>query len=163
MRTSQMLSQALMTQRIREEDSLPSNTFTCTVAKGVKYGVLVVAVIGLGMGYFLSVPIQDPQVGILFAGLGFLALLMLPTYFTYRCYVDKSILKASYCIFCFPIRKEILWNNVAYKKVNRDSLGNALSIRLYDSRKKKLISFDYSITGLGKIVRMAKKIPAKKQ
>ena len=161
--TSRNLSRLLNNLRKEEEDSLQTNTFVGGIAKGYKYSLLVVSVVGIGMGYFLTVLIQDPSVGLLFGALGIVALLMLPTYFSYRCYVDKSILKAEYYILCFKIKKEVSWNDVEYKIVKRDSVGNPLSIRLYNSNKKKLIFFDYSIVGFGKIVRMAKRVATLKR
>ena len=110
------------------------------------------------MGYFLSVSIQDPSVGMIFGTVGMLALLLLPTYFSYKCHVDKNAIKAQYFVLCFKVRKEVLWKDVKYKAVKRDSNGDALSIRLYNINKKKLIDFDYSIVGFEKIVRMSKDI-----
>lgn len=161
--TSKYLSELLNNLRKGEEDSLQANTFVGTIAKGYKYSLLVVSVVGIGMGYFLSVPIQDPSIGMIFGSLGLVALSMLPTYFSYRCYVDKRILKVEYYILCFKIKKEAYWKDVEYRVVKRDSKGNPLSIRLYNSNKTKLISFDYSVVGFGKIVRMAKRVASLKR
>lgn len=161
--TSKYLSELLYNLREGEEDSLQTNTFVGAIAKGYKYSLLVASVIGIGMGYFLTVPIQDPSAGLLFGLIGITALLMLPTYFSYRCYVGKSTLKAEYYILCFKLRKEVSWKDVKYKAVKRDSNGSPISIRLYNSNKKKLIFFDCSIVGFGKIVRMAKEVPALKR
>ena len=160
---SRYLSELLNNLRKEEEDSLQANSFVGAIAKGYKYSLLVTAVFGIGMGYFLAVPIQDPSVGLIFGVLGIVALLMLPTYFSYRCHVDKNTLKAEYYILCYKIKKEVSWKDVEYKVVKRDSTGSPLSIRLYNSRKKKLISFDHSIVGFGKIVRMAKRIATLKR
>ena len=112
----------------------------------------------MGIGYFL-VSIQNPTVGMIFGALGMLALLLLPTCFSYKCHVDKNAIRAQYLILCFKVKKEVLWKDVKYKVVKRASNGDALSIRLYNIRNKKLIDFDYSIVGFGKIVRMSKEIP----
>ena len=160
---SRYLGELLNNLRKGEEDSLQTNSFVGAIAKGYKYSLLVVSVVGIGMGYFLSVPIQDPSVGMIFGSLGIVALLMLPTYFSYRCYVDKSVLRAEYYILCFKIKKEVNWKDVEYKVVKRDSKGSPLSIRLYNSNKKKLISFDYSIVGFGKVTRMAKRVATLKR
>ena len=161
--TSQYVSELLNNLRKEEEDSLQTNAFVGAIAKGYKYSLLVTAVLGIGMGYFLTVPIQDPSVGLIFGALGIVALLMLPTCFSYQCHVDKSILKAEYYFLCFKIKKEVNWKDVEYKVVKRDSKGRPISIRLYNSKKKKLISFDYSIVGFGKIMRMAKRVTTLKR
>ena len=156
--SSLYMSEWLNDLRRQEESLLPSNTFTATIAKGYKYSSLMACIIGLGMGYFLSVPIQDPSVGMIFGILGFISLFMLPTCFSYRCYVDKHSMRENYYILCFRKCREVLWKDVEYKRVKRDSKGNAYSIILYDKRKKKLISFDNTIAGFGPIVRMSKSV-----
>jgi hypothetical protein len=161
-RTSRYISELLNASRIEEESSITNTAFVGTMAKGYKYSLLATSIIGIGMGYFLSVPIQDPAVGVIFGMSGLVALLMLPTFFSYRCYVDKSTMKETYYILCFRIKKEALWKDVKYKRVKRDSNGNAYAIHLYNINKKKLISFDYGVVGFGKIVKMAKNIPSLK-
>ena len=157
--TSRMLSEYLNNLRKGEENNLSSGAFVGRIAKGCQYSAMAVAVIGIGMGWFLAVPIQDPDVGMIFGALGLLSLLMLPTYLSYRCCVDKSKLKTTYYILCFRREIEVYWEEVAYKKVRRDAHGDALSICLYSADRKKLISFDYVIVGFGRVVRMAKRIP----
>ncbi len=160
--TSKFVSEWLNALRIEEESSLSSTKFVASIAKGYRYSMLISCIVGIGMGYFLSVPVQDPSVGMIFGALGIAALFTLPTCFSYRCYVDRRIMKEAYYILCFPIRKEVLWTDVAYKRVRRDSKGNAYSIRLYDKNKKKLISFNHTIAGFGRIVRLAKSMSALK-
>lgn len=155
---SRHLAEQLNNWRKGEEDALQTNSFVGTIAKGYKYSLLAASVVGIGMGYFLCVPIQDPDVGMIFASLGIVILLMLPTYFSYRCHVDKSTLKVEYYILCFKIKKEVSWKDVKYRVVKKDFKGIPLSIRLYDRNKKKLIFLDCSIVGFGKIMRMAKKV-----
>lgn len=162
-RTSRILSEMLNNLRRGEEDNLPAKSFEAAIAKGYKNSLLIIGIAGIGMGYFLSVPISEPEIGIIFGILGVIALLMLPTYFSYRCYIDQRTIKAEYFILCFKIRKQVLWKDIEYKIIKRNSAGDAYSIRLYDLHKKKQISFDYSIVGFGKIVQMAKNIPALKR
>ena len=162
-RLSRDLPGILDTLRRKEEASLPSSSFVGSISKGYKYATLVISIVGIGMGYFLSVPIQDPSAGIIFGALGIVALLMLPTCFSYRCYVDKSIMKETYNILCFKIRKEVLWKDVEYKRVKRDSNKNTYYIRLYNSNKTKLISFDRAIVGFGQIMKMAKNVSTLKR
>ena len=161
--SSRYLTEWLNEARIEEEASLYTKSFVATTAKAYRYITLAVTIVGLGMGYFLSVPVQDPAVGMIFGALGIVGLLMLPTCFTYRCHVDHRMMKESYFILFFRVKKEVLWQDVAYKRVRRDSKGKALSIRLYDKNKKKLISFDNTIAGFGPILRMAKNISALKR
>ena len=161
--SSRYLTEWLNEARIEEEASLYAKSFVATIAKAYKHSALIVCIVGLGMGYFLSVPVQDPGVGMIFGALGIAGLLMLPTCFTYRCHVDQSMMKESYFILCFKVKKEVLWQDVAYKRIRRDSNLKALSIRLYDKNKKKLISFDNTIAGFGPILRMAKNISALKR
>ena len=161
--SSQYLSEWLNELRIEEESSLYAKSFVATIAKAYKYSALIVCIVGLGMGYFLSVPVLDPGVGMIFGALGMAGLLMLPTCFTYRCHVDQSMMKESYFLLCFRMRKEVLWKDAAYKRIRRDSKGKPLSICLYDKHRKKLIRFDNTIAGFGPIVRMAKNISALKR
>ena len=161
--SSRYLTEWLNEARIEEEASLYTKSFVATIAKVYRYSTLIVTIVGLGMGHFLSVPVQDPAVGMIFGALGIAGLLMLPTCFTYRCHVDHRMMKESYFILCFRVRKEVFWQDAAYKRIRRDSKGKALSIRLYDKKKKKLISFDNTIAGFGPIVRMAKNRSALKR
>ena len=157
--SSQYMAEWINKLRIEEESPLYAKSFIATIAKAYRYSILIVCIVGLGMGYFLSVPVQDPGVGMIFGLLGIAGLLMLPTCFTYRCHVDQSMMKESYFLLCFRVRKEVLWQDIAYKRIRRDSKGKPLSIRLYDKHGKKLISFDNTIAGFGPIVRMAKRVP----
>ena len=157
-RLSKDLTGILDNLRRKEEESLPSYAFTGSIAKNYKYSALVMSIFGIGMGYLLSVPIQEPAVGMVFGVPGIVALLMLPTCFSYRCYVDKSIITETYYILCFRIKKEILWKDVKYKRIKRDINRFSRSVQLYNSNKEKLISFDCSIVGFGKIMKMAKTV-----
>lgn len=162
-RTSRILSEILNNLRRGEEDNLPAKSFEAAIAKGYKNSLLIIGIAGIGMGYFLSVPISEPEIGIIFGILGVIALLMLPTYFSYRCYIDQSTIKAEYYILCFKIRQQVWWKDIEYKIIKRDSTGDAYSIRFYNRNKKKMISFDYSIVGFDKIVRMARNITSLKR
>ena len=68
-------------------------------------------------------------------------------------------MKEEYFILCFKVKKEVYWKDVSYKLTERDDVGNAISIKLFNSDRKKLISFDKAIVGFDKVVRMAKRIP----
>ena len=157
--TSKNVSKLLNNLRQGEEASLSSNSFVGAIASGYKYALVITSIVGIGMGCFLSVYIQDPAVGLIFGAIGVLALLLLPTYFSYRCHVDKIAITTKYYVLFVKVSKEVLWKDVEYKVVKRDSNGEPLSIRLYNSKKKRLISFDYSVVGFEKILKMAKGVP----
>ena len=146
-----------------EEASLSSKSFVVTVAKGYRYSILIACIVGLGMGCWLLLWILDPVAGWAFGSIGIVALLMLPTCFSYRCYVDKTVMKESYFLLCFKVTGEVYWKDIGYKKVKRSCNGEPLTIRLYDKGKKKRISFDYSMVGFGKILKMAKQVPVLKR
>lgn len=105
-------------------------------------------VLGLPM-YF----VWEPTVGILCYVISALALLILPTMISYKCYVSKTSLKEKYFILFIKIEKEILWEDIKYKKVRT---GQNNSITFYNKDKKKLMSFDGALVGYNHIVRMAK-------
>ena len=73
--------------------------------------------------------------------------------------MDKIAITTKYYVLFVKVSKEVLWKDVEYKVVKRDSNGEPLSIRLYNSKKKRLISFDYSVVGFEKILKMAKGVP----
>ena len=146
-----------------EEVSLSSKSFAVTISKGYRYSTLLTCVVGLGMGCCLLFWIRDPIAGWAFGALGIAALLVLPTCLTYRCYVDKTVMKESYFLLCFKVTGEVYWKDIGYKKVKRSFNGEPLTIRLYDKGKKKRISFDYSMVGFGKILKMAKQVPVLKR
>lgn len=142
-----------------EEDKLPQDNFSGTISKGCKYSLLICVVIMLGMG-ILSL---GNEVSVFFFAVALLISALLPTYFSYRCYIDKEVLKISYFILCYKVKKETLWKDVAYKTVKRDSDGNPQSIRLLDANKKTLASFDAVIVGFERIVKIAEHVPKLKK
>ncbi len=142
-----------------EENDLRGNSFVGRIAKGYKNCLVATSVFGIGIGCFLAFPMKSPAHGIIFAVIGVVSLLLLPTYFSYRCRVDKFTLQAEYYVLLFKVKKSVRWQDVKYKKVKREKDGNARSIRLYDGNKKKLIFFDNAIVGFEKIMRMAKNVP----
>ena len=153
--SSKYIFPLLSNQRAREENKLPQGNFTGHIAKGCTFSLLICAVIMLGIG-FLSL---GNALSIFFFVFGLLISALLPTYFSYRCYIDKEALRITYFILCFKFKNEILWKNIAYKKVNRDNIGNPQSILLYDMHKKKVASFDAVIVGFDRIIKIAKSIP----
>lgn len=149
----------LLNNHRSQEEALAAGTFVGRITKVCRYSLLICALLGVGMGCFLYFPPIHSDIGLLFGVIGLLIAAMLPTYFSYRCFVDKTVLKATYLILCFRITKKTLWKDVKYKKVKRDALGNGVSIALYDTNRKKLISFDALIVGFDRIVKTAKHLP----
>ena len=161
--TSRNLSRLLNNLREKEEDSRSSTSFVCSIAKAYKYGLLIASVFGIGMGYFLIAYIQNYPAGSMFAITSIISLLVLPTYLTYKCYVNKNTINEKYYILCFKISKKASWKDVKYKRVKRDANGDAYAIKLYDINKKKIISVSNEVVGLRRIVKMAKDIPMLKR
>lgn len=140
-----------------EESTFPSGSFMGYIGKGYTYGLTAVSVTGIVMGLFLILFIKDYTVGSIFTVLGLAATLLLPTYFSYRCYVDNTALKIEYYILCFKRTQTIMWKDIKYKSTRVSKDGSLLSIHFYNQQKKKTISFDSSIVGFSRITRMAKR------
>jgi hypothetical protein len=122
--------------------------------------MLTAALMSTSLSALITFVYQQIDIGILFGLLGVVSLLILPTIFSYKCYIDQVSMKEEYFILCFKVKKEAFWKDIAYKLIKRDKTRNELStIRFYDSERKKLISFDMTVVGFGKIIRMSKKIP----
>ena len=80
------------------------------------------------------------DVAILFLLLGLCLLSLLPTFFSYKCLINKELMEEEYFILFFKKKKIIYWSDVEYKKAKIS--GRSKSITLYDVNKKRLISFD---------------------
>ena len=158
--TSKMIDEFIDSQRRTEENKIASNEFIAVQSKGIKYMMLTAALMSTSLSALITFVYQQIDIGILFGLLGVVSLLILPTIFSYKCYIDQVSMKEEYFILCFKVKKEIFWKDIAYKLIKRDKTRNELStIRFYDSERKKLISFDMTVVGFGKIIRMAKRIP----
>jgi hypothetical protein len=162
-RAARDLGAFLNESRKKEEESLSSKSFVVTIAKGYRYSTLISCIVGLGMWCWLLFWIQDPVAGWAFGSVGILALLVLPTCFSYRCYVDKTMMKESYFLLCFKVNRKVYWKDIEYKKAKRSFNGEPLAICLHDKGKKKRISFDYTMVGFGKVLKMTKQVPVLKR
>ena len=159
-RTAEMIDEFIDRQRRTEENKISSNEFVAVQSKGIKYMMLIAALMSTSLSALITFVYQQIDIGILFGLLGVVSLLILPTIFSYKCYIDQVSMKEEYFILCFKVKKEVFWKDIAYKLIKRDKTRNELStIRFYNSDRKKLISFDMTVVGFGKIVRMAKRIP----
>lgn len=156
---SEMLDGVFDSQRKIEENQITSNKFKAVYSKGIKYGMLMATVVLMIISYLLIFVHKQVDIGRTSCFLLLFPLLLLPTLFSYKCYIDRVSMKEEYFILCFKVKKEVYWKDVSYKLTERDDVGNAISIKLFNSDRKKLISFDKAIVGFDKVVRMAKRIP----
>lgn len=136
-----------------EESDLPKDEFVSKMRKNFKIALSVAAFTSFAIGILLTF-ILRVTVGILFLVLGIAALLILPTILSYRCVVNKISLKEEFFVLFIKFKKEVLWESVKYRKI---TVGDNSSIKLYDSNGKKLISFDDTIVGFDRIVKMSKR------
>ena len=136
-----------------EESDLPYKNFVARMGKWYKLlwsiGAAIMIVLGFPM-YF----VWESTVGILCFVMAGLVLSFLPTMISYKCYVSKNSLTEKYFLLFIKIEKEILWDEIKYKKVR---VGKNNSITFYDKNKKKLVSFDGALVGYNRIVKMAKR------
>ena len=140
----------------REESHLTvaeNGEFIAKMGKAFKITLLIAAVISLGIGIPMTI-FLDKTIGLMFVVLGVLAALLLPTLFSYRCLVNKTLLREEYFILFIRIKKEVLWSDVKYRKIRMNDKNSM--IKLYGENKKCLISFDGAIVGFYHIVKMAK-------
>ena len=136
-----------------EESGLPYKHFVARMGNWYKILLSIGAVIMIALGFPMYF-VWEPTVGILCFAIAGLALLLLPTMISYKCYVSKASLKEKFFVLFIKIEKEILWDEIKYKKI---SVGKNNSITFYDKNKKKLISFDEALVGYYRIVKMAKR------
>lgn len=160
---TQNISKYLQSSSSAEEGSLPSGAFVAYIGKKVTVSLTLTAVLGIAMGLLLSILGQDFVAGCAFGIVGLLSALFLPTFLSYRCYVDSDVLTESYYILFFRKKREVLWRDIQFKATRTAADGSVLSLRFYNRNRKKLLSFDSSIVGFSRIVRMAKRksIPKK--
>ena len=95
------------------------------------------------------------DVAVLFFVLGLCMLLLLPSFLSYKCLINKELIKEEYFILFFKKKKIIYWTDVEYKKGKIS--GSNKSITLYDANKKHLISFDELVVGFERVIKLAKR------
>ena len=106
------------------------------------------------IGGLLLLFLLNEEIAFLLLGLGVCLAFVLPSMLSYKCIVNKALMREEYYILFFKRKKEIRWSDVAYRKI---TVGNSKSIKLYDKNKKRLISFDRSIVGFHRIIKLAKR------
>lgn len=137
-----------------EELDLPKGEFIAKSGKAYKAALSIASFVSLAIGIPMTF-VYHEDVGIIFLVLGIGALLCLPTIISYRCVVNKIFLKEEYFVLFIKFKKEVLWEDVKYRKITIGRKNN--SIKLYDANRKRLISFDGATVGFGRIVKMAKR------
>lgn len=135
-----------------EELELPRGEFVATYCKDYKKQMAISSGIAIAIGCPLMF---FWDVAVLFFVLGLFLLLLLPTFFSYKCLINKELMAEEYFILCFKTKKIIYWSDVRYKKVKMG--GSNKSITLYNANKKRLISFDELIVGFERVIKLAKR------
>ena len=130
-----------------EELELPKGEFVATYCKSYKKLMAIMSGITIAIGGTLMF---FWDVAILFLLLGLCLLSLLPTFFSYKCLINKELIQEEY----FIKKKIIYWSDVKYKKAKIS--GRNKSITLYDVNKKRLISFDELIVGFERVIKLAK-------
>jgi len=157
---SENLDGLFKSQRKIEENNIASNEFKAVYSKSLKYGMLIATVVLMSVSLLLVFLHKQVDIGVALCVFLLVPLLMLPTLFSYKCYIDRISMKEEYFILCFKVKKEVFWKDITHKLIMRNKGGNEItSISFYNSERKKLISFDNSIVGFGKIISMSKRIP----
>ena len=101
-----------------EEFDLPHGDFVARFGKLYRKSMVIFATVAICLGLFiLWLDIEQLDISLIFLTLGGLLLLLATTFLTYRCTVNKVSLKEEYWILCFKCKKEVLWNDIKYKKL----------------------------------------------
>ena len=135
-----------------EELELPKGEFVATYCKSFKKLMAILSGIAIAIGGTLMF---FWDVAILFFVLGICLLLLLPTFLSYKCLINKELMEEEYFILFFKKKKIVYWRDVKYKKVKIG--GRNKSITLYDANEKRLISFDELIVGFERVIKLAKR------
>ncbi len=135
---------------LEEMDTADKNgVYTAKYGKIYKVLLTVGAVLSLGLGLPMFF-FWNRAIGGIFTVLGVLAVLIIPTCLSYRCDIDRVSMKEQYVIVFVPVKKEIFWKDVRYRKI----VGSQNpSVTFYDKNKKKLIAFDNAIVGFRYILK----------
>ena len=70
------------------------------------------------------------NVAMIVPALGLCILLLLPTFLSYKCLINKELMEEEYFILFFKKKKTVYWRDVKYKKVKTN--GRNKSITLYN-------------------------------
>ena len=140
-----------------EELELPRGEFIATYCKSFKKLMAILSGIAIAIGCPLMF---FWDVAILFFVLGICLLLLLPTFLSYKCLINKELMEEEYFILFFKKKKIIYWRDVKYKKVKMGRSNK--SITLYGANKKRLISFDEFIVGFERVNKLTKRIGIRK-
>lgn len=149
----------LISQRELEETALPSGPFVGHYAKGFRRFALIATLLAIGLSFFLLFVVRNSAAGYAFLIPGAAMLLLLPGIYPYRCQVTADSVTVSRRIVFYPYRKEVQWADVAYKRVKRGKSGEILSLRLYNARKKRMLSVDVFVVGIERMAKRVRTVP----
>lgn len=141
----------------REEAALQKDEIGGKFGKAYRIGLILAAIVGLGIGALLIFCLKAVAVGVMFAVVGIAAALLLPTVLSYRLVVDEEGLKEEYLIVIVRVVKEVKWSNIAFYRMEADEYMISNKITFYNAEKEKLMSFDRAIVGFGKLEKLAGK------
>ncbi len=152
-----LIDQILDNQAEIEELDLPSGDFVATISKGTKIIFISSAIAGIILGIIFRYFEGGAWLSALCFALSLAIILSLPTWFSYKGYISREIMREEYLIVFFKVIKEVEWKDIKFKKLKRDEYGDINTIKFYDENMKKLMSFDKGTVGFTRIVKMAKK------
>lgn len=156
--SSKIISDIMDSSVEKEGRDIPPGKFVGRSGKIYKVSLSIATLLGIiGGAILLSIPEINNFIGAILLVLGVGALLLLPTFFSYRCYIDNEILAEEYLIILYRRKKEVKWSDIKYKRIDEDEFGKITSVRFYGEDKRKLIDFDNSIVGFQRIVNLAKR------
>ena len=135
-----------------EEFELPKGEFVATYCKDFKKQMAIMAGIAFGIGCPLMFVWN---VAVLLFVPGLCLLLLLPSFLSYKCLINKELIQEEYFILFFKKKKTNYWNDVQYKKVKIGGVNK--SITLYNENMKQLISFNELIVGFERVIKLAKR------
>lgn len=156
-RSSRLIDEALSNSVEMEELDLPNGEFIGKMGKSYKIFLSISSLLGIILGLIIWKSLETVWLGILFLSLGIVVLIFLPTVFSYRCLVNRELMREEYLVVFIKIINQAIWSDIKYKKIKKDTNGSVSEIRFYDADKKKMIAFDSMMVGFSRIVKMAKK------
>lgn len=133
---------------------LPKGEFVMQNCKAYKRTFVIAAAVTNGFGLLMLFLAHVIEVALVAFAFGLCLLLLLPTLLSYRCFVDKTRMQEEYFLLFFKRKKEILWDDVKYRRVSRITYN---TLKLYDENKKCLISFETNMVGYDRVLSLAKR------
>lgn len=126
------------------------------IAYSYKLATAIAACLGLAMTALFILVIKELTLGIIIGTVTAVALGFLPTLFSYRFVMTSTHLSEEYLVLFVKISKKVQLSELKYKRLKKDETGKATMLHLYNSDKKRVMSFDGAIVGFKKIVSKTK-------